>query len=118
MGILEVVAGPQERLRAVEHVRHLASHVPVFKRFMGALGSCVNVVREQTRGELEIEGLFHPTERNDVIRLELQVLKRSVRGRILHACDCHICFRFNEQGLLCEILSSTILPQRKGNHDV
>jgi hypothetical protein len=115
MGIVEVLAGPQEPLCAIEQVRRLTREsVPVFKRFLGALASCVAIVREQARGELEIEGLFYPTLRDDVVRLEVTVTKRTAKGRITHACGCHIYFQSNEQGLLTEVLSSTVLPPKEG----
>lgn len=118
MGILEVLTGPQEPQRAVEHVRLHVGHVSVFKHFIRLLSTGMNELRRQCKGELTIEGLFYPTQRPDVVELRVQVLKRSPKGRIMRACALRFHLQLTEQGLISEILSSTALPQGNGNHEV
>lgn len=118
MGILEVLSGPQEPQRAVEHVRRLAGHVSVFRSFMTHLSSKMSTLRRQVKGELQIEGLFYLTHRPDVVELRVTVFHRTPKGRVTQACVIQFHFQLNEQGLISEILSSTALPQGNGNHEV
>lgn len=114
MGILEVLTGPQEPQRAVEHVRRQAGCVPVFKRFMALLAAGMKDIRSQVKGELEIEGLFYLTRVSDVVELRIQVLHRTPKGRITHACGLLFHLKLNAQGQIVEILSSTALPPEEG----
>lgn len=113
MGILEVLTGPQEPQRVVEHVRRLVGHVSTFRSFMTYLSREISVLRRQVKGELQIEGLFYPTHSPDVVELRVTVLHRTPKGRISHACVIQFHLQC-QQGHITEILSSTILPPEEG----
>lgn len=113
MGILEVLSGPQEPQRAVEHVRRLAGHVSIFRSFMTHLSCRMSVLRRQVKGELQIEGLFYPTHWSDVVELRLTVFHCTPKGRTTHRCEIQFHLQC-QQGRITEILSSTILPPEEG----
>jgi len=110
MGILEVLTGPQEPQRAVEHVRRHAGHVSVFKRFMAHLSVGMSGLRQQTKGELQIEGWFFTTLEPDIVELKLRAFHQTPKGRITHACDLQFYLQLDSQGRIVAILSSTTLP--------
>jgi len=119
MGIAEVMSEPQEPLRAVEHVRRLArEHVAVWKEFLVVLGRCIDILRQEVRGELEFDGRFYPTTNHTLVRLDARAFKRNRRGIITHSQSCQVYFCCNEQGLITGILSSTVLPHGSGNRAV
>lgn len=98
MGAKETKQVVQAPILAIELLRRAVATPEVFRGWLRQLGSLTAQTAIHPSGEMEILGTYHSTSNHDVVRLELELVYRSARGKIRGTTHGTFLLLFNKEG--------------------
>lgn len=110
MGIGAILQQEQNPVRAIEHVRRHCVNRSVFRVFLGQVFEAIAPLRRKTHGELCLEGVFHPTSRAHVVRLDVDVLRRKPDGQAVIKGHVKLYLSVNDEGEVTNLIAYNVYP--------
>lgn len=108
MGMSALLQEEQNPLRAIEHVRRLCANRHVFQTIIAKVFEVIEPLRREAQGEISIEGVFHPTSRAHVVRLDLSVLRRKRCGEVIAQRHANLYLCINDEGEVLGLIAHNV----------